>query len=152
MKLVLQRVKKASVSVENKICGECGVGFCILAGMEVCDTEVDIQKMAQKISALRVFSDENGKMNKSILDVNGSILLVSQFTLLADCNTGRRPSFSGAGNPQQASVLFDILTKELKQLNIPVQTGVFGADMLVNIENDGPATFILESKSHADRK
>ena len=151
MKLILQRVKKATVSVENKVCGECGIGFCILAGMEPADTVEDIQKMAQKIATLRVFADENGKMNKSLLDINGSILLVSQFTLLADCNTGRRPSFSGAGNPQQASALFDVLTNNLKQLNIPVQTGVFGADMLVSIENDGPATFILESKSHADR-
>ena len=152
MKLILQRVKKASVSVEDKICGECGTGFCILAGLESVDTEAEIQKMAQKIATLRVFADENGKMNKSLLDIQGSILLVSQFTLLADCNTGRRPSFSGAGNPQQASALFDMLVKELKQLDIPVQTGIFGADMMVCIENDGPATFILESKSHADRK
>lgn len=151
MKLILQRVKKATVSVENKVCGECGIGFCILAGMESFDTKVEIQKMAQKIATLRVFADENGKMNKSLLDIGGSILLVSQFTLLADCNTGRRPSFSGAGNPQQASALFDMLVEELKQLNIPVQTGIFGADMLVSIENDGPATFILESKLHADR-
>lgn len=151
MKLILQRVKKASVSVNERVCGECGVGFCILAGMESFDTETEIQKMAQKIATLRVFADENGKMNKSLLDIQGSILIVSQFTLLADCNTGRRPSFSAAGNPQQASALFDCLTEELKKLNIPVQTGVFGADMLVCIENSGPATFILESKSHADR-
>ena len=152
MKLVLQRVKKATVTVDNKICGECEHGFCILAGMESCDTISDIQKMAQKIAMLRVFADENGKMNKSLLDINGSILLVSQFTLLADCNTGRRPSFSGAGDPKQASDLFYILTKELQQLSIPVQTGVFGADMMVHIENDGPATFILESRQNADRK
>ena len=152
MKLILQRVKKSSVSVGEKICGESGVGFCILAGMESFDTKVEIQKMAQKIATLRVFADENGKMNKSLLDIGGSILLVSQFTLLADCNTGRRPSFSGAGNPQQASALFDMLVEELKQLNIPVQTGIFGADMLVCLENDGPATFILESKIYANRK
>ena len=145
MKIVLQRVKSAQVSIQNQIVGQCQKGFCILVGMLPTDTPEQIKKMAEKISVLRVFEDENGKMNKSIIDINGSILVVSQFTLLADCTQGRRPSFTNAGNPQIAKELFNNFVTELKKTNIPVETGVFGADMLVEIQNDGPATFILES-------
>lgn len=144
MKLVLQRVLNSKVEVDNKIVGSSSYGFCILAGMEETDTISSIKKIANKIVRFRVFSDENGKMNKSILDVNGSILLVSQFTLLADCNSGCRPSFSHAGNPQKAQELFNQLFQELKNYNISVQTGVFGAEMLVSLQNSGPATFILQ--------
>lgn len=148
MKLILQRVNKASVFVQQKCVGKCQKGFCILTGMEETDTPAEIEKMAQKIAHFRVFADENGKMNKSLLDINGSILLVSQFTLLADCNTGRRPSFTKAGNPEKANQLFELLITQLRHLNIPVEIGIFGADMTVHIENDGPATFILESKKN----
>lgn len=148
MKVVLQRVKQASVFIENHCHGKCDNGFCILAGIEANDTKQSVINMAQKIAYLRVFADENGKMNKSICDIEGSALIVSQFTLLADCQTGRRPSFSGAGDPQKAKELFDDFVRAVQAFQIPVQTGVFGADMLVKIENDGPATFILESPNH----
>ncbi len=145
MKLILQRVTSAQVAVNNTIVGSCQKGFCILVGISENDTASVIDKMANRIVNLRVFEDENGKMNKSLVDIQGSILLVSQFTLLADCNKGRRPSFIGAGNPVHAKNLFDTLILALRQQNIPVETGVFGADMQVEIHNDGPATFILEA-------
>lgn len=147
MKLVLQRVHKAAVFVGQKCVGKCAKGFCILAGMEETDTDEVIQKMAQKTVQLRVFEDENGKMNKSLIDVRGAALIVSQFTLLADCRSGRRPSFTGAGNPQKAAQLFQQFVQAVKAWHIPVETGVFGADMTVHIENDGPATFILEGSN-----
>ena len=145
MKIVLQRVLSSKVHVENKEVGSCQMGFCLLVGVEETDTNETISKMAEKISVLRIFEDENGKMNKSILDIKGSILAVSQFTLLADCSHGRRPSFTKAGNPEKARLLFDQFVQLLKDKNIPTQTGIFGADMLVEIKNSGPATFILES-------
>lgn len=145
MKIVLQRVTKAKVSVKDKVVGSCQYGFCLLVGIEQNDTNETISKMADKISVLRVFEDENGKMNKSILDINGSVLAVSQFTLLADCSHGRRPSFTNAGDPKQASLLFDQFVSMLKEKNIPTETGIFGEDMSVEIQNLGPATFILES-------
>ncbi len=152
MKVILQRVLKSSVTVDGVCVGSCGQGYCVLVGIAPTDTKQDISFMAQKIVNLRVFEDENGKMNKSVLDVNGSMLIVSQFTLLADCQTGRRPSFTGAGNPQKAKELFDDFVREVQSLSVPVQTGIFGADMLVHIENDGPATFILESPTHDKNK
>ena len=145
MKIVLQRVLSSKVHVKNQEVGSCQMGLCLLVGVEETDTNETISKMAEKISVLRIFEDENGKMNKSILDINGSILAVSQFTLLADCSHGRRPSFTRAGNPEKAHLLFDQFVQLLKDKNIPTQTGVFGADMLVEIKNSGPATFILES-------
>lgn len=152
MKVILQRVLSACVSVNNQPIGRCANGFCILAGISPADTAVDLAWMAKKIATLRVFADEQGKMNRSILDINGSILLISQFTLLADCQTGRRPSFTKAGDPHRAAELFDVFAHLLKQQNIPVETGIFGAEMLVQIENDGPATFILESPVHDTNK
>ena len=145
MKIVLQRVLSSKVLVDNSEVGSCQKGFCLLIGIEENDTRESIAKMAEKISVLRVFEDENGKMNKSISDINGSILAVSQFTLLADCSHGRRPSFTKAGNPEKANQLFNQFVQELKSKNISTQTGIFGADMLVEIQNSGPATFILES-------
>ena len=146
MKVILQRVLKSSVEVESQIVGSSQNGFCILAGISPNDTEQIITKMAEKIVNLRVFEDENGKMNRSLIDIQGSALIVSQFTLLADCSHGRRPSFINAGNPQKANELFDLFVEKVKNLGIPVETGVFGADMLVTIYNSGPATFILESE------
>ena len=146
MKVILQRVLKSSVEVEGQIVGSSQNGFCILAGISPNDTEQTLTKMAEKIVNLRVFEDENGKMNRSLIDIQGSALIVSQFTLLADCSHGRRPSFINAGNPQKANELFDLFVEKVKNLGIPVETGVFGADMLVTIYNSGPATFILESE------
>ena len=146
MKVILQRVLKSSVEVEGEVVGTSQNGFCILTGISPDDTEQTLTKMAEKIVNLRVFEDDNGKMNKSLIDINGSALIVSQFTLLADCSHGRRPSFTNAGNPQKAKELFDLFVEKVKNLGIPVETGVFGADMLVTIYNTGPATFILESE------
>ncbi len=144
MKTILQRVSFSSVKVDTKTVGQIDQGLCVLAGIAPTDTSDTVDWMANKIVGLRIFSDDNGKMNKSVLDIGGKILLISQFTLLADCNTGRRPSFTGAGNPETAKMLFDTLAKKITSLGVPVQTGIFGADMRVEIINEGPATFILE--------
>ena len=145
MKTIIQRVNHSSVVVSGDIVGKIGIGLCVLVGAEPDDTSKDVEWMANKLVNLRIFEDENGKMNKSLLDINGDALLVSQFTLLADCSTGRRPSFTGAGDPQKAEAIFDALVDKVSLLGVCVQTGVFGADMTVQIENNGPATFILES-------
>ena len=145
MKTIIQRVNHSSVVVSGDIVGKIGTGLCVLVGAEPDDTSKDAEWMANKLVNLRIFEDENGKMNKSLLDINGDALLVSQFTLLADCSTGRRPSFTGAGDPQKAEAIFDALVDKVSLLGVCVQTGVFGADMTVQIENNGPATFILES-------
>ena len=145
MKTIIQRVNHSSVVVSGDIVGKIGTGLCVLVGAEPDDTLKDVEWMANKLVNLRIFEDENGKMNKSLLDINGDALLVSQFTLLADCSTGRRPSFTGAGNPEKAKEIFDALVDKVSSLDVRVQTGIFGADMTVQIENNGPATFILES-------
>ena len=145
MKTIIQRVNHSSVVVSGDIVGKIGTGLCVLVGAEPDDTSKDVEWMANKLVNLRIFEDENGKMNKSLLDINGDALLVSQFTLLADCSTGRRPSFTGAGDPKKAKAIFDALVDKVSSLGVCVQTGVFGADMTVQIENNGPATFILES-------
>ena len=145
MKTIIQRVNHSSVVVSGDIVGKIGPGLCVLVGAEPNDTSKDVEWMANKLVNLRIFEDENGKMNKSLLDINGDALLVSQFTLLADCSTGRRPSFTGAGDPKKAEAIFDALVDKVSSLGVCVQTGVFGADMTVQIENNGPATFILES-------
>ena len=145
MKTIIQRVNHSSVVVSGDIVGKIGTGLCVLVGAEPDDTSKDVEWMANILVNLRIFEDENGKMNKSLLDINGDALLVSQFTLLADCSTGRRPSFTGAGDPKKAEAIFDALVDKVSSLGVCVQTGVFGADMTVQIENNGPATFILES-------
>jgi len=144
MKLVIQRVTKASVSVQEKIISEIGNGFLILLGIGKEDTEETIRKIAEKIVKLRIMSDENDKMNKSILDVDGEILVVSQFTLLADTTGGNRPSFIDAAPPEQAKELYELFVEELIQLGVKkVETGNFGAYMRVSLINDGPVTIIL---------
>lgn len=145
MKILIQRVKRAAVSVAQKTVGEIRNGLCVFVGAEPTDTATDISQMADKLATLRIFADENGKMNKSVSDIGGEVLLVSQFTLLADCRTGRRPSFCGAGDPVHAKEIFDLLVRTVEQKGLPVQTGIFGADMQVELLNDGPATFILTS-------
>lgn len=145
MKAVIQRVLSASVSMNNEPVSAIGTGVCLFLGIEETDTEADALWLAHKVATLRIFEDDAGKMNRSVTDIGGAVLVVSQFTLLADCDTGRRPSFTKAGNPDVANRLYLFFSKALKDLQIPVKNGIFGADMLVRIENNGPATFILQS-------
>lgn len=147
MKAVIQRVKYATVKVDNKIIGECKQGFMILLGVIDGDTKDDADKLIKKIPVLRIFEDENGKMNKSLLDIDGEILVVSQFTLAADCSHGRRPSFTASASPDIANELYEYFVGELKTAGVKsVQTGEFGADMAVELLNDGPVTIVLDSK------
>lgn len=147
MKAVIQRVKYANVKIDGEIVGECGKGFMILLGVHSSDTKDDAEKLIKKVPVLRIFEDENGKMNKSLLDVDGEALVVSQFTLIADCSHGRRPSFTDSAPAQQANELYECFVELLRQSGVrSVQTGVFGADMQVELVNDGPVTIILDSK------
>ena len=147
MKVVLQRVKSAKVEVDNKVTGEINKGFMLLLGVEENDTTVDADVLANKISGLRIFTDENDKMNLSLADVNGEVLVVSNFTLCADCSQGRRPSFINAAKPDVANPLYEYFCKKLEDEGVnKVAKGIFGADMLVSIENDGPVTIIINSK------
>lgn len=143
MKVVIQRSKKSSVSVDNKIVGEIPFGLTLLVGFTEGDNEEKIDYMVKKILNLRIFDDENGIMNRSVLDVSGSILSVSQFTLYADTRKGNRPSYINALGGEQAEPLYNAFNKKLAE-HINVATGIFGAEMLVNIENDGPITIIIE--------
>ena len=144
MKVVVQRSKESSVSIDNKIVGKIEKGLVILVGFTDSDTIKDIDYIVRKIVNLRIFDDENGVMNKSILDTGGSILSISQFTLYADTKKGNRPSYFKAMNGEEASRLYDIFNKKLRE-HVKVETGVFGSDMLVSINNDGPVTIIIES-------
>jgi len=145
VKIVLQRVKKAHVEVEGKITGDIKRGFCLLVGIEKGDTERDAVYLADKISGLRVFSDQDGKMNLSIQETGGEILAVSQFTLAGSVKKGRRPSFDSAEKPDKAEKLFQFFVAQLRDKNIPTETGIFGAMMDVYLVNDGPVTFIISS-------
>lgn len=144
MKGLIQRVKRASVTIDGKVYSKINQGILILFGVEKGDNEQNADKLADKLCKLRIFEDEDGKMNKSILDVNGEILIVSQFTLAGDCKKGTRPSFDKAELPQRANELYEYFVDLIKQKNIPVGTGVFGAMMDVELVNDGPVTFMLE--------
>ncbi len=145
MKLVVQRVKKAKVEVNNQIIGEIDQGFMVLIGVSPTDTKETADFLVQKLINLRVFEDENEKMNLSIKDINGELLLISQFTLYADCSHGNRPSFIGAAKPDMANELYEYFIEQCKKQNIKkVATGEFGADMQVSLQNDGPVTIILE--------
>ena len=145
MKLVLQRVTEGSVTIEGAVKGAIGRGFVALIGFGPDDDETVLAPMADKMLNLRVFEDGNGKMNLSLLDVGGSVLSISQFTLYADCRHGRRPSFSGAAKPDTAAQLYDEFNKIIAAKGVDVQTGEFGAEMHVKIFNDGPVTIILDS-------
>ena len=145
MRLVVQRSKESSVTVDKKIVGKINFGLVVLVGFTHTDTLEDIKYLAKKLVNLRIFDDENKVMNKSLLDVNGSILSISQFTLYADTKKGNRPSYVNSMKASDASHLYDLFNEELKKYNVEVQTGIFQADMLVNINNDGPVTIILES-------
>ena len=144
MKGLIQRVKRASVTIDVKVYSKINQGILIFLGVEKGDNEQNADKLADKLCKLRIFEDEDGKMNKSILDVNGEILIVSQFTLAGDCKKGTRPSFDKAELPQRANELYEYFVDLIKQKNIPVGTGVFGAMMDVELVNDGPVTFMLE--------
>jgi D-tyrosyl-tRNA(Tyr) deacylase len=142
---VVQRVIKSSVEVDGKVVGEIRKGVNILLGVAEEDTEEDVNKLVNKIVYLRMFEDENKKMNHSLLDINGEALIISQFTLLANLKKGRRPSFEYAAKPDKAKALYEKFVEEFSKY-VKVQTGIFGADMKVYILNDGPVTFILDSK------
>ena len=147
MKLVIQRVKKSSVEVDNKVVGSIDNGLMILVGFTYNENLEDIKKFADKVVNLRIFDDENHVMNKSLLDVGGSILSVSQFTLYADSKKGRRPSYINALNGEEATKLYDLWNEELRKYT-HVETGIFGADMSVSLVNDGPVTIIMESDNN----
>lgn len=145
MKAVLQRVKNAGVSVDGQLAGECGKGLCILFGAEAGDTRADAELLAAKIVRLRIFSDANGKMNLSLKDIDGDVLVVSNFTLLADYRHGNRPDYLGAAPPDIANGLYGYFVDLLKAEIGQVGTGVFGAHMELSIINDGPVTIVMDS-------
>jgi D-tyrosyl-tRNA(Tyr) deacylase len=147
MKTVIQRVTRASVEVEGETAGRIQSGLVVLLGVAKGDDESDGRYLADKIRTLRIFSDEDGKMNRSLLDVGGSVLLVSQFTLLGRTTNGRRPSFDEAAAPDEARRLYEQVAAELRAGGTTVETGVFGAHMTVALLNDGPVTFVLDSRS-----
>jgi len=146
MRIIVQRCDKAKVEVENKIVGQIEKGLMLLVGFTHTDTEKEIEYMVKKVLNLRIFDDENGVMNKSVLDVSGSILSVSQFTLYADARKGNRPSYINALGGEKSTILYDKFNEKLKEF-IKVETGIFGADMKVDFINDGPVTIMLEKEA-----
>lgn len=150
MKIVLQRVRLARVEVDQKVTAEIGRGICILVGIERGDQEVEAQYLANKIVELRIFPDEAGKMNLSLLEVKGEVLAVSQFTLAGSVKKGRRPSFDRAETPERAEKLFHYLVSLIREKGVRVETGIFGALMNVHLINEGPVTFILQGKKSDD--
>ena len=148
MRIVLQRVKSASVSIDDVVVGNINQGFLLLVGVGPEDSSDDASYLARKIAGMRIFSDENGKMNLSIDQIGGKILSVSQFTLFADTKKGNRPSFTGAASPEQATKLYEEFNELLRtEYGLTVETGEFGADMQVSLVNDGPVTIILDTKN-----
>lgn len=146
MKFLIQRVNHASVKVDGKITGEIGLGFLVFIGVSESDTREIADKMIKKLIGLRIFEDAEGKTNLALKDVGGSLLLVSQFTLYADCKKGNRPSFTQAGNPDKANELYEYVIEQCRAMDYPTATGIFGADMKINLENDGPFTIMLDSR------
>mgnify|MGYP002544801415 CR=1 FL=1 len=146
MRFIIQRVSEASVTVEDQTIGKIQKGFLVLIGVSDSDTQETADKLIKKMIGLRIFEDENGKTNKSIADVGGNFLVVSQFTLYADCRKGNRPSFTNAGNPQLANELYEYVLASLRDRGFEVGAGVFGADMKVSLLNDGPFTVMLDSE------
>lgn len=148
MRVVLQRVSRARVTVDGDIGhagSEIGEGLCILVGIAPSDTERQVSWISDKIANLRIFEDEEGKMNRSLAEIEGSVLAVSQFTLYADCRKGRRPSFTAAAGPELGEKLYDLFVEKMRETGLKVETGVFGAEMTVDIVNKGPVTIILDS-------
>ena len=146
MKVVLQLVNNCKVDINDKTVASIDKGFLLLLGVKNGDTESDAVKLAKKISGLRIFTDENDKMNLSLSDVGGKVIVVSNFTLYADCSHGRRPSFINAARPETSEPLYDFFCNELRNNDIDLQTGEFGADMKVNLINNGPVTLIIDSE------
>ncbi len=146
MRLVIQRVTNAEVKVDGKTTGKIGKGFLVLLGIKTGDTKQEADYLVKKLCNLRVFEDENEKMNLALKDVGGELLIVSQFTLYGDCSGGNRPSFIEAARPEVAEPLYEYFCDECKKNGINVEKGIFGADMKVNLLNDGPVTIIIESK------
>ena len=144
MRAVLQRVTKGSVTVDNEVVAQIGLGYVILLGIGPDDTPAIARELAEKTAYLRVFEDEAGKMNLSLLDVGGAAIVVSQFTLYADTSRGRRPSFINSAKPELAEPLVEVFTARLREMGVATQQGVFGAHMVVDIRNDGPVTILLE--------
>lgn len=147
MRAVIQRVSQAKVVVDDDTVGQIGKGFMILLGVHEQDTQTDVDYLVGKISKLRVFEDDQQKMNRSIIDVGGEILSISQFTLFADTKKGNRPSFVQAAKPDTAIPLYEAFNEGLRQVGIPVETGIFGADMKCHLVNDGPVTIIIDSQN-----
>ena len=146
MRALLQRVIKASVRVHDEIVGEIGPGLVVFTGVAQGDSEADVSYLADKIANLRIFSDEAGRFNLSVIDIGGDLLVVSQFTLLAETLKGRRPSFIGAASPEQAEYLFELFIERICETGLKVETGRFQQHMLVEIHNDGPVTIMLDSR------
>lgn len=146
MRVVIQRVKNASVEIDGNVNGKINTGFLVLLGIASTDTKQDVDYLVKKVVNLRVFSDENDKMNLSLRDVNGELLVISQFTLYGNCREGNRPSFIEAAKPDVAIPLYEYFVEECRKQISVVETGVFGADMKVSLLNDGPVTIIIESK------
>ena len=144
MRVVVQRVKHASVTINGTVNGKINNGFLVLLGIQSTDSEQDVDYLVKKVTNLRIFSDENDKMNLSIKDVKGKLLIVSQFTLYGDCSQGNRPSFIEAARPEEANPLYEYFCNQCELNNIEVQKGIFGADMKVELINDGPVTIIIE--------
>lgn len=147
MRAVLQRVSSASCTVDGNITGQIGIGFLVLLGVEDADTVQDVDWLAPKIANMRVFGDENGLMNKALADIEGDILLISQFTLYAQTKKGNRPSFIRAARPEKAVSLYEYMINELSKLiGKPIATGIFGADMKISLVNDGPVTIVMDTR------
>lgn len=147
MKLVIQRVSRASVTVRGNVIGRISQGYLVLVGVGKEDTQEDADRLVHKMIGLRIFADENGKTNKSLKDVDGQLLLISQFTLYADCSHGNRPGFTNAGDPQTAKELYEYMIEKCREEVPVVEQGEFGADMQVELVNDGPFTILLDSKA-----
>ena len=150
MKAVIQRVTRASVEVEGRIVGRIGAGLLVLLGVAKGDDERDLSYLLEKLQTLRIFGDDQGKMNRSLVDVGGALLLVSQFTLLGDTSKGRRPGFDLAAAPEAARALYEQAVERLRSAGLTVETGAFGAHMQVELLNDGPVTFIVDSRRQVE--
>jgi len=146
MRIIIQRVKEASVEIHQSMVGQIKHGYVILVGIHDSDTKAIVERMAKKVSSLRIFDDDDGKMNESILDKQGSVLSISQFTLFADARKGNRPSFTEAGKPEYSKELYLYFNESLRALGIPVKEGEFGAEMQVRLQNDGPGTLYIDSQ------
>jgi len=147
MRAVVQRVKESSVTVDGRVISRIGPGILVLLGVSETDERADVEFLSEKIVHLRIFEDDNGKMNRSLIDTQGEMLVVSQFTLLGDCRKGRRPSYIHAAAPEKAEPLYEVFVEKIREKGIPVQTGQFRAMMDVSLINNGPVTLILDSKS-----